>query len=158
MLDERWERDTLFMVFEEDFRFFAEDAEREPPPGPALLAGDGPPETRYSDRARRVSSVGQWWEVPRRPEAAAFDNVPEVVSDLVRIATAAKRAGRGELIWCGWQPGDHTWNSKKPEVRRVGTGRREHFRGTHQRPVSPPPRTWARPKRPRWDLPHSETP
>jgi hypothetical protein len=122
MLDERWERDTLFMVFEEDFRFFAEDQEREAPPGPAQLAGDDPPEVRYGDRQRRVSSVGQWWEVPKRPGAAAFDDVPDVVVDLVRIATAAKRAGRGELIWCGWQPGDHTWNTKKPEVWGGGQG------------------------------------
>jgi len=119
-IDERWEEDTLFLIFQEHFRFDQRNAQSVPPPVAARLAGgdeDEDEERRSSDAGARPARAGQWWELPKKASAGAFASIPEEVTDLVRIATAAHRCGRGNLIWAAWQPAAAGINCGTPEVR-----------------------------------------
>lgn len=120
-IDERWEDDTLFLIFQEHFRFDPGEAERVRPSEAARPADGGDEgeeeERRCSDGGARPARAGTWWEVPKKARAGAYASIPENVTDLVRIATAAHRCGRGNLIWAGWQPAGAGIACGKPEVR-----------------------------------------
>ena len=130
-LDKRLLWDTLFMVFEEDFRFFPEGKDpygcddygkrvtemitdgvlatvpgsESPPPqsqGAASMLG------KSSGKGGKPKPESRFHSTASRGSSDLFDHVNEGfssnVADLVRWATVAHRHGMGNLVWVGWCP------------------------------------------------------
>jgi hypothetical protein len=94
---ERWPSDTLFFVMEEDMKFFEH----------GIIPG-------RDDEA--VSSIGRsGFEVPTGMGSL-------FCSDLVKVATAAHRIGKGDFIWFGYQPWGHEPRKKVVTWPRLGFG------------------------------------
>jgi hypothetical protein len=120
-----WERDTLFLLFEEDFRFTPNDIEPQvshEPAGLIELVGDqttflasADAELRGKDQAKPgVPGKGRWYEMPTKvTDHAAFSTSNSVLHDIVKYATLAHRAGCGDLTWMCWQPGGAGSNPKR---------------------------------------------
>ena len=129
-LDQRLPLDTLFMVFEEDYRFFADgedpdgaddyllrvedllksrrskaSAPKESLPPPA--AGE-PTASGKSKGSGKVKPESRFWSTAARGSSNLKDTesegFAENVSDLVRWATHAHRQKMGDLVWVGWCP------------------------------------------------------
>ena len=130
-LDKRLPLDTLFMVFEEDYRFFPEGQD---PDGcddygervvkmvvdrgfAALSGSESPPPQSSSSSPSRGKSSGKggkpkpesrFHSTSSRGSSDLKDEVNEGfssnLSDLVRWATVAHRHKVGNLIWVGWCP------------------------------------------------------
>ena len=129
-LDSRLPLDCLFMIFEEDFRFWPVNQD------PDLIDYDKRVMSLLKFRKERASSSNQgslppleedtplppWRSTKRRgqekPEGRFFSSATrgsseptakdegytENVADLVRWATVAHREGCGNLVWIGWVP------------------------------------------------------
>ena len=117
MQDERLPEDTLFMVFEEDFRFWPEDLE---PTAWAPKVGDEAAEPTAAAEPSSSSGAwaakkkpkpprakGCWWELKEQgrksDDVIPGAGVPEEVADCVRYSILAARAKVGELMWMGYQ-------------------------------------------------------
>ena len=127
MLDERFEEDTLFLIFEEDFRF--------EPEGSSLMARPESHQQMYAERRIQIEhrDVGRFGisdrpasethMIPKRPTSKAFeeDVLPTYVKDILRYATCAARHQMGDLIWWSWnaaQPGEE---ARVPSRLQYGT-------------------------------------
>ncbi len=111
---DKFPADTLFLVFEEDFRFErpAEEfksrealkASRAKLPTcvdidlPRTLDELPPPEQQ-----RLEHHVFQ--NIRKQPAKTWDAGLSEYLLDCVRLATAAHREKRGDIMWCGWVPG-----------------------------------------------------
>ena len=124
MCSRRFPEDTLFLVFEEDWRLRPEPPARVQQPGAASAAasssgaasssaapysghGDcsGSPQHEQGEQAVSKRPRGKKLELPHR---AGFQQWQDVgggdLNGLVSIANEAHRAGCGDLVWFTWQP------------------------------------------------------
>ena len=129
--DHRFPDDTLFMVFEEDYRFWpiGEDPngyddyperlkkilEREEAPKsgayrPDKITFDAAASGAKGEQAKGISKgyrvAGQYHFTPNR-QATTYEEdegLCQEVADLIRIATLCHRNSMGEIIWFGWEP------------------------------------------------------
>jgi hypothetical protein len=125
MANNMWEPDTLFLLFEEDFRFTSIDIEPQVSHKPSTLVevvGDhttfltsADAENQGADQAKRVfPGEGRWYELPtKETDHDAFAPSKSVLTDIMKYATLAHRAGCGDLIWMTWQPGNAGSNPKR---------------------------------------------
>ena len=115
MLSTRLPDDTLFLFFEADFRFHAEDA-LEPKEWLGFLAPE--PVARSGNY-----SGAEYWT---RPSEIHKLCAPELV-DVVRICNQAARASdengvrKGALVWLGWNASETGVKCKKPKRIQYGT-------------------------------------
>ena len=134
MTDKRWEDDTLFLLFEEDFRFTNVAARDDVESGlvhatpPVAKAGKGSWFTaaeanRSAERSTTSGRVtGVQYELPESYAAVDMPAPSQILSDCVRYATAANRRGLGNLIWCGWMPTDPSISLTPKKPNRLGMG------------------------------------
>ncbi len=125
MANNMWEPDTLFLLFEEDFRFTSIDIEPQVSHKPSTLVevvGDhttfltsADAENQGADQAKRVfPGEGRWYELPtKETDHDSFATPNLVLNDMVRYATLSHRAGCGDLTWMSWQPGNAGSNPKR---------------------------------------------
>ena len=120
MSDERLDLDTLFMVFEEDFRLFPDVEEPEPPAHAAQplerasRPSGAPAQEKKMPRAGGPRDLGAYYEVPSKAPKEEHESFPRCVVSWVHIASAAQRLGVGGLIWMSWLPENHAADPKKP--------------------------------------------
>ena len=117
MQDSRLPPDALFLVFEEDFRWWPDEKEpmREALQLPSSSAAEPTAAAEQNKKggglkpkssAKRPDRArGQWWEL--KPQGRMLQDglaagVPQEVADCVRYSIKAKRAGVGELMWMGY--------------------------------------------------------
>ena len=116
MQDSRLPPDALFLVFEEDFRWWPDEKEpmKEALQMPSSSAAEPTAAAEQGKKGvglRPKSSLrppprakGQWWEV--KPQGRTYEDlvagVPQEVADCVRYSIKASRAGVGELMWMGY--------------------------------------------------------
>jgi hypothetical protein len=105
------EKDTLFLIFEEDLRFTPNDIEMQvnhTPAGMIEMVGDKATllttedaEIRGEDQEHRgIPGQGRWYEMPTKvTDHAAYEAGNSVLHDIVKYATAAHRASCGDLTW-----------------------------------------------------------
>ena len=128
-LDKRLPLDTLFMVFEEDFRFFPEGKDPDSADDygerlvkvvvdigfAALQGSESPPpqspspsEGKSSGKGGKPKPESRFHTTASRGSSDLKDEVNEGFSsnlaDLVRWATVAHRHQVGNLVWVGWCP------------------------------------------------------
>ena len=117
MLDERFEEDTLFLVFEEDYRFAKPGTSANlRPEGFHQMFEERTYNVVYKDGRRYVTldrGVSETHMIPTRASSAAFKEelLPTFLKDTLRYATLAARKKCGDLIWWSWnaaQPGQET--------------------------------------------------
>lgn len=116
MQQEIFAPDTLFFVFEEDWRLFDDQ----------LL--DLPTEPRRPEAGRKlvrnpvsdVVSSGVYVE----PRSSSHGSFPEWgnfwIEDIVSFVTAAHRHGKGDITWLTWQPGQDDKSVKRAQSIRSG--------------------------------------
>ena len=133
MVNNMWERDKLFLLFEEDFRITPTDIEPPVSHKPAALievVGDNSTflssadaENQGGKQARHgVPGKGRWYEMPaKETDHDAFATPNLVLNDMVRYATLAHRAGCGDLTWMTWQPGNAGSNPKRKSSPASGS-------------------------------------
>ena len=117
MVNNMWERDTLFLIFEEDFRFEPSDIEPAvsfEPTGLVELVGDQSTFLAAADaeipgkkQAKPVMpGKGRWYEMPTKvTDHSAFVTSQTVLHDIVKYVTLAHRECVGDMTWMCWQPG-----------------------------------------------------
>ena len=120
-----WEKDTLFLLFEEDFRFTPDDIE---PPvshkaaGLIEMVGDTATFLTPEDAEnlgedgpqRGIPGQGRWYELPTKvTDNIAFGAGTSVLHDVVKFPTVAHRASCGDLAWRGWQLGEVVTSPKQ---------------------------------------------
>ena len=129
--DHRFPDDTLFMIFEEDYRFWPigedpdhcddyhdrlEDVLKR---GRAKTSGAYRPDQYEDDpaasgakgeaakgKAKGFRVAGKWHYTPQRGSTDLDENnegLNEEVADLIRIATLCHRNKMGDIIWFGWE-------------------------------------------------------
>lgn len=79
---------------------------------------------RLGHAPRCLAEVGRWYEIPGKPSAADFAEPSRELCDLVRMATAASRAGRGDLVWAGYNithPGKGKSTKERLSAIKFGT-------------------------------------
>ena len=133
MVNNMWERDKLFLLFEEDFRITPTDIEPPVSHKPAALievVGDNSTflssadaENQGGKQARHgIPGKGRWYEMPtKETDHDSFATPNLVLNDMVRYATLAHRAGCGDLTWMTWQPGNAGSNPKRKSSPASGS-------------------------------------
>ena len=96
MMHPSLEPDTLFLVFEEDWRISSEEAVPQTVDVPADAPGFKVHGSRPIGRHHYIPYAGSY---PSKQEHGT------VVGDLVSIVIKASRADHGDLVWMTWQPG-----------------------------------------------------
>lgn len=91
-----FEEDTLFLVFEEDWRLEADDQPRSETTAPAGSHGFFCRGTRPEGRSHYVPRAGM------DKDSTSQENV---ANDLVSFVTQASRCSHGDIVWMTWQPG-----------------------------------------------------
>ena len=97
MMDEYWDDDTVFFVFEDDFRF-------ENDPSIDAFAEEAASSASTSSWARRDVEVkkgqkrvkGQWFEIPQRSEPGSGRRR---IDDLMHYMIQAYKKGCGNIVW-----------------------------------------------------------
>ena len=117
MVNNMWEKDTLFLLFEEDFRFDPHDiepqvshmerglvdvvGEQSTLVMPAASVGQGEVPVELPHRGQ-----GRWYELPTlETDHSAFDTADTRLHDIMKYATHAHREKVGDVVWMCWQPG-----------------------------------------------------
>ena len=110
MIDNRWDKDTLFLVFEEDFRF-TDTAKRSPPTavsGAASSSAAAAPssgEPSAPEEGPQGPRQGRWCELPTKATRAQGGQVSEELADICNYCTQAHRHRMsGSIVWLCWQP------------------------------------------------------
>ena len=114
MLDWRTAKDTLVLIFEEDFRF---ENNYDIVQGRKKLRGsvDGgseaattslPPTSTISTAENQRRMKGRYYDIPTKASARAHepDAMSNKLSDIVRLCTHASRNSCGKLMWLSWNP------------------------------------------------------
>jgi hypothetical protein len=106
MIDAEFPDDTLFLVFEEDWRLNAQTSEAEAQINAALqtaASGSGRP----SPSGSSTDPVNMWTDVPNSrplpPPRKGIHEPTKALQDIVCIAIQADREGMGDIIWFSWQ-------------------------------------------------------
>ncbi len=114
MHDPCWEADTLFLVFEEDFRYTNVPLGGTPTEGQAGSASGATssatpapkprpkPEVRKRPASHRVT--GQWYDVPDKPKGLV-ESTTTRLADTVHYCIQAQRLGIGDVVWLTWNAG-----------------------------------------------------
>lgn len=118
MLDPRFPEDTLFLVAEQDFRFFEDDCVFQE--DWLRLIAEAQAVDEEESRARRRlfelweleeegkgkahgKAYGGWMpKAPKGKDVGTHLEFPELLGDLVDIVTQAKRIGLGGITWFAW--------------------------------------------------------
>ena len=156
MTDPRHLKDTLFICFESDFRFYKADGlppetwlplavapSEESAPGAQPESGasrpleassasgsrDTPPTLMPAVQLRPdADSLGRWKSITTlpRPYKTGYSVVTDELADLVQLATVASRQGVGDLIWFGHTAGQ---KNKPRRTRTSPSDPRGHVHG-----------------------------
>ena len=151
MTDPRHLKDTLFICFESDFRFYKADdlppetwlplavaPSEESAPGAQPESGasrpleassasgsrDTPPTLMPAVQLRPdADSLGRWKSITTlpRPYKTGYSVVTDELADLVQLATVASRQGVGDLIWFGHNASQENENIKKKKQISFGS-------------------------------------
>jgi hypothetical protein len=133
MVNNMWEKDTLFLLFEEDFRFDPHDMEPQVAhtekglvevvgdqstlPMPAAAVGDGEVAAKPPNRGQ-----GRWYELPRlESDHSAFVSADTKLHDIMKYATQAHRSRVGDVVWMCWQPGGAGSKPRRTESPSSGS-------------------------------------
>ena len=109
MMDEYWDADTVFFVFEDDFRFDNDppvpvshmDAYAQETMSTGSTSAFTPRNVEVSKSQQRVK--GQWFEIPTRTPA---EGGRRRIDDLMHYMIQAYQKGCGNIVWMSWQPGE----------------------------------------------------
>ena len=117
MCDPRFEKDTVFLVFEEDFRI---DRPKLEDKGSVQYSVN---KRRFAFYDKEQNVENSWGERPRsnlhmlpgRSTTQDFERFSknEVLSDILKYITFAAEKGMGDLVWFGWNCG-HATQQVKP--------------------------------------------
>lgn len=131
--DERLPRDTLFLLFEEDFRFEQPSEEFKNKHMYEESRKKLPKEVDQENKSLPQDSFPP--PEQRRPQASVFEvsrkmpgeiwgqHISTYLEDVVSLANQAARKQHGNFIWAGWVPGGP--GSNPPHKTAVGFG--SHF-------------------------------
>ena len=110
MIDKRFPADTLFLVFEADYRF-RNEWHSEPVAGgplPTLLGAEpsaAPSAAAAPRAAARASKRGEYYVLPTKADASEFqNNVSRDLTNVMKICAQAHRHNVGDIVWMCWQP------------------------------------------------------
>ena len=108
MMDEYWDEDTVFFVFEDDFRF--EDKTPVAIEEADEAADDAAPGDRFAPRLVESTKgqhriKGQWWEVPTKVQNPDKVMGPLLSADLMHYMIEAHRNQCGDIVWLSWNAG-----------------------------------------------------
>ena len=145
MADERHADDTLFIVAEEDWRIYEKDChgaggrenleltaeataameDYEATSIPELYAQRYAPQATEQEGEELTASPGAssaaiapgHYRAVTKPSRGDFEHMAEELLDLVKLATAAQRVGKGGLIWTCWNAA----MSKRKEAPSYGS-------------------------------------
>jgi hypothetical protein len=96
MLHPSFEPDTLFLVFEEDWRL----EDDKPSEDVSLVAA-----ASHGFFVRGTHPVGASHYIPTAGMDAKLPEQPSTAADLVALANKASKVGHGDIVWMTWQPG-----------------------------------------------------
>jgi len=101
MMQSSFPEDTLFLVFEEDWRLT--DTELHEPNACSQFQESG----KRGVQVLAGKAIGEVYQEPRKDQWGRMPehNAGTVVDDLVSYVTAAHRHGKGDIVWLTWQPG-----------------------------------------------------
>ena len=100
MLDVRWPPDTLFLLFEEDFRFGTEGVSSQTVQNIGLdnVYDSGEELAVFEER-----NMSHCWKVLAKSPGGSEETTREL-EDIVRLCTVAHRHGCGDFVWMQWAP------------------------------------------------------
>ena len=96
MMHSSFEPDTLFLVFEEDWRISI---------GEALPPRETVPDDAPGFVVSGLRPLGRNYYIPTAGSYPSKQEHGTVAADLVSIVTKASRANHGDVVWMTWQPG-----------------------------------------------------
>jgi len=125
MMDDYWDEDTVFFVFEDDFRF--EDVPTLPMSLWDAEAADAAPggnfapqQVKFSPHQKRVQ--GQWFEVPTKEMDPDLDEpAASRIQDLMHYMIQAHRNHCGHIVWMSWQPSHAGSAPQRPHSPKFGS-------------------------------------
>ena len=112
MLHPSFEPDTLFLVFEEDWRL-----ERDAPAPPSEDATESAGSHGFLLRGTRPEGRSHF--VPTAGADKVSSDSQNVANDLVSFVTRAARSEHGDIVWMTWQPGQ---GDVKSGVTKIKSG------------------------------------
>ena len=130
MTDNRMPDDTLYLIFEEDFRFTDEyDVKSERIALKINVDGSAYPSKEslspcIASGSRGIERLrGRYYEVPTKAGAEEYteESTSRYLTDLMHLCTHAHRAGRGDLVWLSWAPEGAGPHCKSKRLRGAST-------------------------------------
>ena len=125
MVNNMWEKDTLFLLFEEDFRFDPLGSEVQVnhfQSGLVKVVDDPSTFVAPADAGNLaevslvpgIPGAGRWYDLPTfETDRTAFVSADTKIHDIMKYATHAHRAKVGDVVWMCWQPGEAGSNLKR---------------------------------------------
>ena len=108
MLHPSFEPDTLFLIFEEDWRLEK--------PSTFDIEDEGAGKL-YGVVLQGTKPVGSNYYIPTAKDSASKSEHGSVVGDLVSVVTKAARLHHGDLVWMTWQPGQGEVKKGSTKIR-----------------------------------------
>ena len=106
--DNRWDPDTLFLIFENDYRFRDEwntPADNLRSPSTAAASNAAPSATQPPPaKPTGHVAVGNFFAIPCKAPEGEFAAPRPDITNVMRMAAVAARKNKGDLIWFCWQP------------------------------------------------------